>query len=100
MVVAAGGGNVNYQVWIGLTDASSEGSWSWSDGSVWSYRHWQSGQPDGSSSENCATLQGNSDNVFNNGWHDVGCYETFVHGYLCSESSVTTVVARWVRNLS
>jgi len=65
--------------WIGLTDATSEGWWRWSDGSLSAYRAWRPGEPNGGTGENCAELS-------TGGWYDVSC--TNQQPYLCSESSV------------
>ena len=32
--------------WIGGSDETREGTWTWSDGTVWDYENWDSGQPD------------------------------------------------------
>ena len=31
--------------WIGATDAASEGSWTWTDGTHWGYESWLEGEP-------------------------------------------------------
>ncbi len=34
-----------YDFWIGGNDISSDGRWSWIDGSSWSYTNWRTGEP-------------------------------------------------------
>jgi len=38
--------------WLGGTDKSQEGVWSWSDGTPWTYQNWEPGQPDNASGYN------------------------------------------------
>ena len=33
-------------IWLGGTDADSEGNWEWVTGEPWSYTNWYPGQPD------------------------------------------------------
>lgn len=50
----------NY-VWLGGSDASSEGTWTWITGETWSYSNWGSGEPNngrGGSPENYLTPGG------------------------------------------
>uniref|UniRef100_A0A8C6SH88 C-type lectin domain-containing protein n=1 Tax=Neogobius melanostomus TaxID=47308 RepID=A0A8C6SH88_9GOBI len=35
----------NRRTWIGAQDAIQEGQWMWSDGSVWDYLNWRTGEP-------------------------------------------------------
>ena len=46
-------------LWFGLSDAATEGTWLWSDGSAPTYARWLNGQPDGSNTENHAVLMQN-----------------------------------------
>lgn len=46
-------------LWFGLSDATTEGTWLWSDGSAPTYARWLNGQPDGSNTENHAVLMQN-----------------------------------------
>lgn len=43
-------------LWIGLSDAASEGNFVWSSGSTSAYRNWASGQPDGGTGENYVAI--------------------------------------------
>ena len=46
-------------LWFGLSDAATEGTWLWSDGSAPTYARWLNGQPDGSNTENHVVLMQN-----------------------------------------
>ena len=63
-------------VWIGLSDAASEGVWVWTDGSTTTYNRWLDGEPSGGATENHVVIMQNSTE-----WADT--LETFVAaGYL------------------
>nr|KAG5696177.1 hypothetical protein BaRGS_021662 [Batillaria attramentaria] len=64
-------------VFIGLSDAESEGHWKWVDGSDPAYTNWASGQPGiGGTFEDCAAMDTSKGST----WHDYSCEDIlFVH---------------------
>lgn len=62
--------------WIGFTDAASEGSWGWSDGSPVTYTNWSDGEPNNghggecvaTSEEDCAMIKWSG-----SAWNDYPC---------------------------
>jgi hypothetical protein len=56
--------------WIGATDAATEGTWLWTDGSTVYYDAWASGEPDDAGDSDCAeTNQGG----WRGQWADMRC---------------------------
>ena len=47
-------------LWIGLSDAATEGTWLWTDGSTVNYSRWLAGQPNGEVAENHVVIMENS----------------------------------------
>ena len=67
--------------WIGLSDLTKEGTFTWTDGSETKYAAWDkdNGQPDGSDpSQNCAAIWSNRK------WHDVDC--SFELRFVCKKA--------------
>ena len=57
--------------WIGATDAVSEGTWMWSDGTPWDYQTWAGGQPDDwDGNEDCALMWASG------AWNDGQCSDS------------------------
>ena len=66
------------QVWIGATDAASEGNWQWTGGASFDFDNWRSGEPNnGSGSEDCAVIEGDRGGT----WDDRGCFAS--GAFLC-----------------
>ncbi|XP_039538835.1 C-type mannose receptor 2-like [Pimephales promelas] len=65
------------RTWIGGHDAIQEGHWLWSDGSVFLYSHWCTGQPDNLGVENCLEINFTS----NRCWNDAFCTTSL--SYIC-----------------
>uniref|UniRef100_A0ABM5FQS2 Macrophage mannose receptor 1-like n=1 Tax=Pogona vitticeps TaxID=103695 RepID=A0ABM5FQS2_9SAUR len=62
--------------WIGLTDQVHEGNWKWVDGTGVDSKtsYWQTSEPNGGKSENCALMK-------NSLWQDSSCKES--HRWIC-----------------
>ena len=62
--------------WIGATcKDSSWGDWSWSDGTIWSYTDWNSGEPNNNNddhNEGCVHIYGQGV------WNDIYCGKVFL----------------------
>lgn len=64
------------QVWLGVNDMTTEGSWVDQSGQTIAYKNWEASgsaapQPDGGASQNCAVLSGASAGK----WLDQNCRE-------------------------
>ena len=79
LLVTAAAGNT---VWIGGTDAASEGTWLWSPSNTpLSYTNWDSGQP-GNQGEDCTQAYSANNGV----WHDYPC--AWKEKYVCQQPSL------------
>ncbi|KAI6647144.1 hypothetical protein LOD99_8880 [Oopsacas minuta] len=71
--------------WIGLNDRSVEGTYTWIDGSVYSYTNWTGVVPSGNDEDCVETITTGEGN-----WETVSC-EITINAFLCKRpSSVTT----------
>lgn len=59
MVAVMGNFYNGLSIWIGGTDAISEGSWTWVTGEPWGYTRWAGGEPDNLGDQDYALLIGN-----------------------------------------
>ncbi|XP_056091266.1 ladderlectin-like [Rhinichthys klamathensis goyatoka] len=66
------------RAWVGGHDGEQDGEWLWSDGSVYDYDHWCSGEPNNFDvPENCLEINWNS----NRCWNDSPCSTSMK--YIC-----------------
>merc|ERR1719500_1052442 len=61
------GGLSSERIWLGGNDITSEGAWTWSDGSAWNYNNWNSGEPNDAGGEDCAEKTSTTT------WNDIPC---------------------------
>ncbi len=68
--------------WIGFNDLDTDGTWVWSDGWTGSYTHWNSGEPNGGTAENCAELNWRQGTGL---WNDSTCDDDTLgkRSYVC-----------------
>ncbi|XP_071790537.1 echinoidin-like [Asterias amurensis] len=67
------------QVWLGMSDQSNEGTFSWSDGTAFDYEEWLPGQPDNAgSNEDCGELWFVGE-LEGTGWNDRPCSDHQSH---------------------
>ena len=82
-------GKMRLSSYIGATDKSRRGNWTWVDGSQLVYNNWGKSQPDHwKMGENCALIElgtwaGNTDSGW---WNNIPCEGARFGGYICSYS--------------
>ena len=68
-------------VWVGGTDKEEEGTWKWSDGSVWDFTNWPA-KPNNYRKQHClAIMKMKPDSTIKDGWHDTWCKN--LHKFVC-----------------
>jgi len=67
-----------WYIWLGATDSSEEGTWSWTDGTAFNYTYWYSGEGSDGANHNCLAM--NVWDYWNNDyfgkWFDRGCFDS------------------------
>jgi len=71
--------STGYGWWCGYNDIETEGSFVWSSGESASYTHWDSGEPNDSSGEDCTSFLHWDISVY--AWNDLSCSITIP--YVC-----------------
>ena len=64
-------------LWLGYTDADSEGTWLWVDGTSAAFTNWYSGEPNDSGGEDCAATNFGAYGY----WNDYPC--TYSLPFVC-----------------
>ncbi len=73
---------VQFEVWIGLNDRMTEGTYLWQNGDAPVLYNWNMGQPDGGGSQNCNIMNLDPADGYGAGyWHDTDCGRT--NGFVC-----------------
>ena len=63
-------------LWLGGTDANSEGTWTWVSGEAWSYTYWNGGEPNNSGNEDYLMVNSNGT------WNDITDNYGSIPGYV------------------
>lgn len=75
-------------IWIGFSDAISEGNFVWYDGSPISYTNWAAGEPNNSGDEDCTQIYPDGS------WNDLNCsgYNSLsvIEVNICPQVTITT----------
>ena len=71
--------------WLGLSDIKSEGTFVWSDGTLFDFHYWAKHQPNNFHNEDCVhTLGFLQDHTYE--WNDINC--TDCHRFTCKRGNV------------
>eukprot|EP01084_Bolivina_argentea_P158695 276421_1 len=83
--------------WIGGTDVTSEGNWTWFDGTTWDYHKWEQDEPDNNGNQDCVVLWSG----FDLKWNDQQCSDQWnyaicaIPSYLCLHKDWNIIKGNW-----
>ncbi|XP_072020680.1 macrophage mannose receptor 1-like isoform X2 [Amphiura filiformis] len=80
--------SLDYNLWIGLSDITSNGQFRWADGATVDFTHWGSGEPnEASGKEDCVEMMSDENRLGE--WNDVACNKP--NGFICQQLPSTNV---------
>ena len=72
-IVSLNSSNSNTQLWLGGTDSTIEGNWTWTEGSMFTFTNWYSYEGNGGIAENCLALDTYNSATY---WFDAACFHS------------------------
>ena len=76
-------------VWLGGTDQTSEGNWSWLDGKPWHFTNWGKHEPSSQDQRNCLSVSA-FEGEDSPSWHAISCDSIF-ESFFCRVEPRTNV---------
>ena len=76
-------------VWLGGTDQTSEGNWSWLDGKTWHFTNWGKHEPSSQDQRNCLSVSA-FEGEDSPSWHAISCDSIF-ESFFCRVEPRTNV---------